>query len=55
MYVYENDRELARASNVYEGGSIAFTYQGRSYAIEVLTYIEHLLNADEAQLCLIAR
>lgn len=52
VYVYENDRELARGSNLYEDQSIAFNYQGRSYTIEVLRYIEHLLNADEAQLCL---
>lgn len=53
LFVLENDVEIARGSEVYEGQSVPFTTGGRRYRVEVTEYIEHLLNADEARLCLI--
>lgn len=54
IFVYDGDREIARSSEVYEGQAVRFSRGGRSYRVEVTEYIEHLLNADEARLCVVA-
>ena len=51
FYVYEGDRELAHGRDVYPGQSVRFEVAGQRWRIEVIDYVEHLLNADEAKLC----
>jgi hypothetical protein len=51
FYVYEGDREAAHAREVYPGQSVRFAAAGQNWRIEVIDYVEHLLNADEAKLC----